>query len=146
MAALVTSIVESAYYHIRRLRSVRKYLSRDAMKILVQCFVPTRLDYCNSLLYGIPEESINKLQRVQSAAAKLIFGLQKFDHLSQILKDLHWLPIRYRIQYKIALKTFKTLRGDGPDYLLELLVPSQNCKSLRSADKNMLKVPKSKFK
>ena len=127
-----------------RLHTETALSSEILSRLLVQCFVITRLDYCNSLLYDIQEESINKHRRVQNAAVKLMFGLNQFDHVSQLLKDLHWLPIRYRIQYKISLITFKTLRGDGPDYLLELLAPSQNGKSKQSACKNTLKVPKSK--
>ena len=146
MAVHVSVVVKSAYYHIQKLRSVRRYLSRDAMKTLVQCFVISRLDYCNSLLYGIPEELLDKLQRVQNAAARLIYGLNKFDHVTDILKALHWLPIRYRIQYKIALITFKALRGDGPTYLVELLNPLGKHSRLRSSNKNLLKVPKSNLK
>ena len=116
------------------------------MKCLVQCFVISRLDYCNSLLYGIPEESLDKLQKVQNAAARLIYGVRKHDHVTHLLKNLHWLPIRYRIQFKIALITFKTLNGNGPEYLAELLIPLQQNRALRSSHKNMLKVPKIKLK
>ena len=120
MKVHVSAIVKSAYFHIRKLYSVRKYVSEKSIKCLVQCFVISRLDYCNSLLYGIPEESLDKLQKVQNAAARLIYGARKHDHVTHLLKNLHWLPIRYRIQYKIALITFKTLNGNGPEYLAEL--------------------------
>ena len=111
-----------------RLHTETALSSEILSRLLAQCFVITRLNYCNILLYNIPEESINKPQRVQNAAEKLIFGLNKFDHVSQILKNLHWLPIQCRIQYKIALITFKTIRGDGPDYVLEILSPHKMTK------------------
>ena len=146
MTIHVSAVVKSVYFHIRKLRSVKRYLSRNSVKTLVQCFVISRLDYCNSLLFGIPQESLDKLQKAQNAAAKLIYGLNKYDHVTEILKALHWLPVRYRIQYKIALITVKTLHGDGPQYLAELLTPLGEDNRLRSSSKNMLKVPKSKLK
>lgn len=142
----VSAVVKSAYFQIRKLRSVNKFLSRKSMKALVQCFVISRLDYCNSLLYGISEELLDKLQKVQNAAARLVYGLRKYDHVTHILKELHWLPIRYRVEYKIALITFKTLRGDGPKYLNELLIPLRKGKGLRSESYDLLKVPKTKLK
>ena len=146
MKVHVSAIVKSAYFHIRKLYSVRKYVSEKSMKCLVQCFVISRLDYCNSLLYGIPEESLDKLQKVQNAAARLIYGVRKHDHVTHLLRNLHWLPIRYRIQYKIALITFKTQNGNGPEYLAELSLPLQQNRAIRSSHKNMLKVPKTKLK
>ena len=103
MKVHVSVIVKSADFHIRKLYSVRKYLSKASLKSLVQRFVISRLDYCNSLLYGIPEESLDKLQKAQNAAARIIYGVRKHDHVTHLLKDLHWLPIRHRIQFKIAL-------------------------------------------
>ena len=146
MTAHVSHVVKTAYMHIRKLRSVKKYLTKHAMKTLVQCFIISRLDYCNSLLYGIAEESLDRLQKVQNAAARLIFGLRKYDHVTEALMELHWLPIRSRIDYKIALITYKTLHGDGPEYLKEMLTPMQNRKSLRSMNGDLLKLPKSKLK
>ena len=127
----VYQIVKSSYIDIRKIRSIKKFLSKDSLKPLVQCFILTRLDYCNSLLFGISEDSLDRLQRVQNAAARLIYGLRKNDHITEALKELHWLPIRFRIDYKIALITYKVLHGDGPAYLRELLVTTQHQRSLR---------------
>ena len=138
----VTQVIKSAYFQIRKIRSVKKYLSKDSVKTLVNCFILSRLDYCNSLLYGISEEYLDRLQKVQNAAARLIFDLRKHDHITGTLKELHWLHVRYRIKYKIALVTYKTLKADGPAYLRELLVPVQNQRAHRSSTKNLLKVPK----
>ena len=141
----VSQIVKSSYIHIRKIRSIKKFLSKDSLKTLVQCFILTRLDYCNSLLFGISEDSLDRLQRVQNAAARLIYGLRKNDHITEALKELHWLPIRFRIDYKIALITYKVLHGDGPAYLRELLVTTQHQRSLRSSKKNLLKIPNFKL-
>ena len=114
MKVHVSVIVKSADFHIRKLYSVRKYVTEKSMKLLVQCIVNIlRLGYCNSLLYEIPEESLEKLQKVQNAAANLMYGIRKHDHVTHLLKDTHWLPIRFRFQFKIALITFKTLNGNG---------------------------------
>ena len=82
---------------------------------------------------------------MQNAAARLIFDLRKNDHITESLKELHWLPIRSRIEYKIALITYKTLNGDGPAYLQELLTPMQQNRTLRSS-KNLLQIPNFKLK
>ena len=145
MKAHVSHVVKTSYIHIRKIRSIKKFLTIDSLKILVSCFILSRLDYCNSLLYGTTEDTLDRLQKVQNAAARLIFGLRKHDHITDTLKKLHWLPIRSRIEYKIAIITYKTLHGDGPQYLKELLVPIQHQRSLRSSKKCLLKVPKFKL-
>ncbi len=146
MKTHVSHVIKSAYMHLRKIRSIKKFLSKNSLKTLVNCFILSRLDYCNSLLFGTSDETLDRLQRVQNAAARLIYGLKKNDHITQTLKELHWLPIRSRIDYKIALITYKTLHGDGPEYLRELLDPVQHQRSLRSSEKNLLKIPKFKLK
>jgi hypothetical protein len=103
----VNSICKGAYHQIRNIGMIRKYLDLDATKTLVHAYVTSRLDYCNSLLYGISKELIDKLQRVQNTAARLITRTKKFDHITPILKELHWLPIEERIKYKVLLLAHK---------------------------------------
>ena len=79
------------------------------------------LDFCNSLLYGLPKYEINKLQSVLNAAARVIACLRKFDHVTNTLKELHWLPVEQRIIFKINLVCFKVLNNLAPSYLTELL-------------------------
>jgi len=80
----------------------------------VECFVTCRIDYCNSLLYGLPDYQLAKLQRVQNWAARLVYRESKFCHITPLLKKLHWLPILYRIRFKIALLTYKAISGLAP--------------------------------
>ena len=88
--------------------------------------VLSRLDYCNSLLHGCEKKLICKLQRVQNAAAKLVFRKKKFDRVSPLLHELHWLPIEARIKYKIACICFSAKFNDGPSYLRDLAVTYEN--------------------
>ena len=89
------------FFHLRRLRQVRRLLGRDVTVNLVAAFVLSRLDYCNALLAGLPYVTIAPLQRVINAAVRLIYGLRPRNHVSAAAIELHWLPIEYRQQYKI---------------------------------------------
>ena len=118
---------------------IRKYLDIDATKTLVHAYVTSRLDYCNSLVYGMAKEFTEKLQRVQNTAARLITRTRKFDHITPILKDLHWLPIVERIKYKVLLLAYKAQHGLAPKYLEDLVVPYVPPRdNLRSKDQHLL--------
>ena len=88
-------------------------------KTLVNAFVNSRLDYCNSLLYGVGEGLMDRLQRVQNAAARLVSGDKKYDHITPIMMDLHWLSIRRRVTFKVATLVYKCLHGCAPVYLAD---------------------------
>ena len=123
----------SAFYQLYDIRRIRKYLSLPVTKSLVHAFITSRGDYCNSLLYGLPNSRIRKLQRIQNAAARLITGTPRFCHVTPLLFHLHWLPISYRIKFKILLLTFKCLYGLAPNYLIDLIsIKKQSRYSLKS--------------
>ena len=106
------------------------------------------MDYCNSLLFGISDCLLKKLQRVQNAAARLVTCTRKFDHVTPLLRDtLHWLPIKQRIQYKLAMLVFKCQIGAAPQYLTELCVPVSSLpgrRQLRSASTSDLVIPRTR--
>ncbi len=110
----------------------------DAEK-LVHAFMTSRLDYCNALLGGCPASSINKLQIVQNAAARVLTRSRKYDHITPILQSLHWLPIKFRISYKILLLAYKALNDLAPVYLTNLLSRYNPTRSLRSQNSGMTK-------
>jgi hypothetical protein len=100
------------------------------------------------LFASLPASTIAPLQRVQNAAARLVLGLKRSDHITPALKELHWLPIRQRIQYKLSVLVHKSLHHQSPDYLTELFkyisdIPARS--SLRSASGNKLDVPKTRL-
>ena len=108
----INLICKRAMLSIRSIgRITEKYLSKDDLARVVNAFVIPNLDYCNDVLYGLPKSQINKLQRVQNVAARLVSGVRKQDHIAPTLKALHWLPVEKRIIFNILLMTYKTLNG-----------------------------------
>lgn len=146
MSKQVTSICKSAYYHIRNIGSIRKYLTHECASILIHAFITSRIDYCNSLLAGISDYNLQRIQRVQNTAARILSLTRKFDHITPVLKQLHWLPVRLRIHFKILLLTYRVIHGTAPVYLCDLLKPLNHSRSLRSTDKELLLIPRTRLK
>ena len=139
----MNKLCQPAYLEIRPIGSVRQYLSFEDTNILVSLLVLFRLDYCTALLASSPEVLLDKIQRVISYSARLIFKVLKATHITPFLYDLHWLPISSRIQYKIALICFHIVSGTAPPDLSELLHLYSPSRSLRSAaDTRIFRVPR----
>ena len=118
----------SAFYHLHNISRIRRLLSADTTKAFVHAFVTSRVDYCNSLLYGLPYKRLlltcshlNKVQRVLNAAARLVCRAPRYCRITPLLYELHWLPVRRRISFKILLFVFKAIHGIAPTYLRELV-------------------------
>ena len=133
----IDKICQVGFHQLYRLRQIRKYFAQKTMESLVHSFITSRIDYGNAMFYGLPDCSINKLQRLQNAAARLIVCKSKRSSISAILKDLHWLPVKYRINYKITLLVFKCLNGCGPKYLCDLLKKPPKTRTLRSSSDSL---------
>lgn len=99
---------------------------------------------CNSLLFGLPQDQISRLQRTQNAAARLVSLTKKSAHITPVLKELHWLPVGYRLVYKLLLMVSKIQNDLAPAYLCELITPYIPPRLLRSGNKSLLCEPKSK--
>ena len=146
MSTHVTKLCNSAFYHLHNIRCIRKYLCPDSLLALIHAFVTSRLDFCNSLLHGLPKSQIVKLQRVQNAAARLAMNISKYCHVTQAFQDLHWLPVRARIHFKILLLVFKAIHGLAPPYISDLVtVKLKSFYDLRSNRSLLLEPPKEKM-
>ncbi|XP_028272710.1 uncharacterized protein LOC114443003, partial [Parambassis ranga] len=140
--AQISAAVKASFFQLRQLAKAKPFLSRHHFEILIHAFITNRLDYCNALYYGLSQASLAQLQLVQNAAARLLTGAKKREHITPILKSLHWLPIPFRIDFKFLLFVFKSLHGLAPQYLSDMLQPHCPARSLRSADQSLLVVPK----
>ena len=119
MKSHIARTASACYYHLRRLRQIRRRVGEDVAVRLVLALITSRLDYCNSTLAGLPKSTLDPLQRVQNAAARLIFQLGPRDHVTPSLIQLHWLPVRSRVQYKLCLLMYYIHSGRAPAYLMD---------------------------
>ena len=103
------------------IRNICKFLTKDTCATLMLGLVVSHLDYCNSILVGVPKVTLNQLQRIQNMAEKVMLGHDKLASTNQALFDLHWLPVTQRIDFKVATMVFKCLNGEAPKYLCELI-------------------------
>jgi len=140
----VTAVCKAGYYQLRQLLGVVQSLTSEAAKSLINAFISNRLDYCNSLLYGIADTQPQRLQSVQNAAARLVTGTRRSEHITPVLKSLHWLPVRQRITFKVATIVHKCLNGRAPVYLSsDLQYTGQRRTGMRYASAALLEVPRS---
>ena len=148
MEKQVNYVSKVSYFHLRNISRVRNRLNRNITRTVVNTIVTSRMDYCNSLLSSLPKKSIKKLQKAQNAAAKAITLASKRQHVTPILRELHWLPISYRADFKILLLTYRILNNMAPASLKSLIVKYQPERNLRSASENFLSrpsIPKNKY-
>jgi hypothetical protein len=145
MTKHINNTSATCFMHIRRLWKIRHLLTRESTKTLVQHTVISRLDYLNSLLVGLPSRELYKLQKVQNAAARLIYKLDRRTSITPFIKLLHWLPIKMRCQHKLLTIAFRTVNGEAPLYLGMLLnnyIPRRE--NLRSENQFLLEIPVTK--
>ena len=134
----ISQVVQSTSNNLRNLSKIRKHLSQQATKQLVHAFITIRLDMCNSLLYGIHQKQPDRLQLKQNTAARLITRSRRSSHVTSTLCNLHWLPIKFRIIYKLMILTHRSKHGTAPSYLSELTRPYNPSRSgLRSASQHL---------
>ncbi len=136
----IRKVCKSASYGVYKIGKLRKYLDQNSTERLVHALISSRLDCNNCLLYGLPSSDIAPLQRIQNAAARLVSLIRRQDHISPVLRKLHWLPVRHRILFKLLLLTYKAKHGLAPTYITELIsdyAPSTKM-SLRSSSQCLL--------
>ena len=116
----IAGTCRSVYMHIRKVNSIRQYLTKDATKLLLNSTALSRLGYCNSLYVGLPQTPTHKLQLAENAAARVISRTPRHQHITPILNELNWLPVTKRCQIKILVLTFKVLQGEAPTYICDI--------------------------
>ncbi len=99
----VKAVTKSAYYHLKNIARIRCFVSSQDLEKLVHAFITSRVDYCNGLLTGLPKKTIRQLQLIQNAAARILTRTRKSEHITPVLRSLHWLPVTFRINFKVLL-------------------------------------------
>jgi hypothetical protein len=141
MEAHVNGICKRAYWQLHRIAKIRNFMDRESLECIIHAFMTSRIDYCNALLCGTSHRVTQKLQRVQNAAARILTKTKKSDHITPILRELHWLPVECRIEFKILVLTYKCVNDLAPPYLCQLVSPYVPPRNLRAADLQLLEVP-----
>ena len=120
--SLISKMLQAGFSAFRQIRSIKKCLFYESLRTLAVALILSRIDYCNTLLAGFPETQLCKVQSLINITARLITGTRKFDHITPVLKKLHWVKVRDRVVYKILLLVFKCRLGYGPKYISERLI------------------------
>ena len=137
-------ICQSVNFHLRSINSVRDSLTDEATVQLVHALITSKLDYCYSLLHGLPDKLINRLQRLQNIAARIVSRTSKFEHSTPVMYELHWLPVVMRIRFKLLLLVYQCVQQTAPTYLCELLHEKKKSKyGIRSYELDHLHIPDS---
>ncbi len=145
----INNVVKSCFFNLRLLAKVKTFLSANDLEKLIHALIFSRLDYCNTIytVYkGVNQTALARLQAVQNAAARLLTGSRKHEHITPILFSLKWLLVRFRIEYKLLVFVFKSLNGLSPTYLDALVKRHTSARSLRYSDQQLLTVPRSRLK
>lgn len=129
----ISTVCRSSYMQIRKINSIRQYLSETAVRTLVQATVTVKFDYCNIVYTGLPLKDIHRLQLMQNCAARMISKTSRYEHITPILRQLHWLPMSKRCQYKTLITTYKSLHCTTPEYICDMLNWYTPTRPLRSA-------------
>ena len=142
----IKSVVTTCSFPLRSIGQARRYLTDEATEKVLHSFIASCLDNGNSLPCGLTDYQINRLQRIQNTAARILTKTNKFEHISLVIRSIHWLPFANRIECKILRLTLKCLNNLVPTYVKEFLVPYMPSCSLRSIDQHILMVPMARLK
>ena len=117
----ISSVCRATHFHLCNIGTIRSHLTDSATVSLVHSLVTSRLDYCISLLYGLPDTQLRRLQRIQTIAARIVTRSPKQNHITPVLEQLLWLPVRMRVLYKLLVLTYRALEGKGPSYCRDII-------------------------
>ena len=120
-----------AHYHLKNIQCLKTFLTQDTLVTVVHAFVIYRIDHCNSLLYGISDYNINRLQRIQNSSPRIVTNTRKYDHITPILQNLQWLTVRQHIHFKMLLIIYQSINDMAPEYLCELVSIRKSSRKLK---------------
>ncbi len=115
---VMSKLTKSAYYHLKNIARIGYFVSSQDLEKRVHAFITSRVDYCNGLL---PKKTVRQLQLIQNAAARILTRTRTSEHITPVLRSLHWLPVTFRIDFKVLLVVYKSLNGLGPKYIVDML-------------------------
>ena len=137
----INSVVKSTNFSLRSLGQLRPHLNNETARTVAVALIQSKLDYCNSCLYGLPKSQLHRLQMIQNKAARIVSRTKKFDHISPVLRDLHWLPVEKRIDHKILSLAYGCTEGSAPRYLCDIVPKATSARNLRSESHLLLRRP-----
>ena len=137
----ISSVVKTCFHQLREFHNIRSFIPKSAAIIFANAFIHYRIDYCNSPFYDLPKYSINRLQKLQNSVARIVTRTSHSSHITPLLKSLHWLPVQYRINFKLCCITHRALSLGEPHNLNSLLIHRLNSHSFRSSSFNPLTLP-----
>ena len=143
----ISRTASSCFFHLRRMRQLRGVVCCSTMQRLVSALVLSRPDYCNAVLCGLPSTTLDPLRRVLNAEIHLIAGLGPRDHVTEQMKKLHWLPIKYRMNFKLCLMMHAAVTGQCPQYIRDIVHPLSTLPGLnrlRAAASGQFDVPRTR--
>ena len=143
--AQIKSVSKASFFHIQALRHIRPTLTEDLANTVACSLVQSRLDYANSLYSGVSSSNFAKLQHIQNTLAGVVTLSDKRVHITPILKQLHWLPIRQRVEYKVSLLWYNIRQTGEPAHLSALLIEHVRTRNLRSSERSDLAIPRTKL-
>ncbi len=138
----VKAVTKSAYYHLKNIARIRCFVSSQDLEKLVHAFITSRVDYCNGLLTGLPKKTIRQLHLIQNAAARILKRTRKSEHITPVLRSLHWLPVTFKIDFKVLVLVYKSLNGLGPKYMADMLTEYKPNRPLRLLGSSQLEIPR----
>ena len=141
----IKSVTRTCFFHLRNIAKIKSIVSHSDLEKIIHALVSSRIDYSNSVLTSLNKSSIDRLQLIQNSAARLLTRSSRRCHITPVLASLHWLPVAFRVQFKVLTLTFRALHGQAPDYLIDLLTPYVPSRALRSADQGLLVIPRTKM-
>ncbi len=138
----IKAVTKSAYYHLKNIARIRSFVCSQDLDKLVHAFITSRVDCCNGLLNGLPKKTVRQLQLIQNAAARILTRTRKSEHITPVLRSLHWLPVTFRIDFKVLLLVYKPLNGLRPKYIADMLTEYKPNRPFRSVGSSQLEIPR----